>query len=469
LADVESVAAPKLNTQRWFNVTINGQKIGYAMNSYDRSTLGYVFKDYSLLRLPMAGVIREVLLDFYGVVGDDFSISTFTFGLASGEYSTDIFGSVKNGLLEMKVQTDGGPTDITLPAEQGLYLAGTVPLLLQAKGFPQGNFTLPGLDPISLAIQDMEISVGPKEKTEAGGDKYEAYKVEIAAAGINSIMWITEEGIPVRQEEAAGMSMVLTSKQDALDIPEIDPQWDLLRSLAVEVDRRIENPRALTSLEVELEGIKSVGFDLEDDFQHMVSADPLILKISIEASPAATTDNSRKQAGRASDLTAYTASEPFVQSDDPRVIAQARQIVKEEEGDSLKIIALIDWVYANIEKDYAISLPSAVDVLRVRRGDCNEHTALFTALARASGIPAKICMGIVYNDGRFYYHAWPAVHLNGRWLPVDPTFGQHRADATHIKLIQGGYDAQASLMRLIGKLKVRVLSSSVAGGMAVSR
>lgn len=461
LADVESVATPELNSQRWFSVMVNGQKIGYAMNSFDRSTLGYVFKDYSLLRLPMAGVIREVLLDFYAVVDEDFSINTFTFGLASGEYSTDIFGSVKNGLVEMKVQTGGEPTTLTLPADRGLYLAGTVPLLLQSKGFPQGKFTLPGLDPISLAVQSMEINVGPKEKVEASGKKYEAFKVDIDVAGVNSVMWITEDGTPVRQEEAAGMSMVLTTREDALDIPEADPQWDILKSLAVDVDRKIENPRGLTSLEVELEGIKPAGFDLQDDFQQMVSEDPLILKIGIGSSPG--------KIEQQPDLAIFMKSEPFVQSDDPRIIAQARQIVNEQDDDSLKVIALTDWVYANIEKDYAISLPSAVDVLRVRRGDCNEHTALFTALARAAGIPAKICMGIVYSEGRFFYHAWPAVYLNGHWLPVDPTFGQHKADATHIKLLQGAYDAQASLMRLVGKLKVKVLSSSSAGGMTAGR
>jgi hypothetical protein len=120
-------------------------------------------------------------------------------------------------------------------------------------------------------------------------------------------------------------------------------------------------------------------------------------------------------------------------------------------------VALTNWVYNNIDKDYAISLPSAVDVLRVRRGDCNEHTALFTALARAAGIPTKINLGIVYSEGMFYYHAWPAVYLDNCWLPIDPTLGQHVADATHIMLLQGGYDSQASLMRVVGKLKVKII------------
>ena len=63
----------------------------------------------------------------------------------------------------------------------------------------------------------------------------------------------------------------------------------------------------------------------------------------------------------------------------------------------------------------------------------------------------------------FYYHAWPAVYVNNHWQPVDPTFGQNTADATHIKLLEGGFDSQASLMRVVGKLKVNILHVVSAG------
>jgi transglutaminase-like putative cysteine protease len=100
-----------------------------------------------------------------------------------------------------------------------------------------------------------------------------------------------------------------------------------------------------------------------------------------------------------------------------------------------------------------------VDVLEVRKGDCNEHTSLYTALARAAGIPTKICIGVVYKDGLFYYHAWPAVYLDG-WRPMDPTFGQDLADATHIKILEGGFERQADLLRVVGKMSVTVLETS---------
>ena len=114
-------------------------------------------------------------------------------------------------------------------------------------------------------------------------------------------------------------------------------------------------------------------------------------------------------------------------------------------------------VNALLEKKPTISLPSALEVLRTKVGDCNEHTALFVALARSIGIPARINVGLVYVHGAFYYHAWPEVYLDegggrGLWLPVDPTLNQFPADATHLRLARGGLDKQAAILPFVGRL-----------------
>jgi transglutaminase-like putative cysteine protease len=109
-----------------------------------------------------------------------------------------------------------------------------------------------------------------------------------------------------------------------------------------------------------------------------------------------------------------------------------------------------------LEKSITFSVPNAVQVLETRRGDCNEHTVLFVALARALGLPARTAVGLVYLDGAFYYHAWPEVWL-GQWVAVDPTFGQVPADAAHIRFVIGGLAQQVEIVRLIGNLNIQVL------------
>lgn len=115
-----------------------------------------------------------------------------------------------------------------------------------------------------------------------------------------------------------------------------------------------------------------------------------------------------------------------------------------------------NWVYKNIKKTPVVSIPSALDVLATMEGDCNEHTALFAALARSVGLPVKINVGLAYMEGSFYYHAWPSVFV-GFWVDMDPTFGQDIADAAHIKFIDGDINRQLDIVRLIGKIKLEVI------------
>ena len=92
-------------------------------------------------------------------------------------------------------------------------------------------------------------------------------------------------------------------------------------------------------------------------------------------------------------------------------------------------------------------------------GDCNEHSVLYAALARAAGLPTRVAAGIVYLDGAFLYHAWNEVWLGERWVAVDPTFDQFPADATHIKLVEGGPEVHDRLLQVIGRLSVDILSA----------
>ena len=91
-------------------------------------------------------------------------------------------------------------------------------------------------------------------------------------------------------------------------------------------------------------------------------------------------------------------------------------------------------------------------MLRTRRGDCNEHAVLLAALARAAGIPARVVAGAVYADDGFYYHAWNELWL-GAWVSADAVFDQMPADATHVKLVEGGPERHLALAELVGQLE----------------
>ena len=151
------------------------------------------------------------------------------------------------------------------------------------------------------------------------------------------------------------------------------------------------------------------------------------------------------------------------------IVAETELAVGGATGARARAEQLTRYVNGLLEKKPTVSLPSAREVLRTKVGDCNEHTALYVAMARAAGIPARVAVGLVYVRGAFYYHAWPEVYLNegagrGLWLPVDPTFNQFPADATHLRLARGGLDRQAAILPMIGHLKMTVLDLELVPG-----
>ncbi|MGE5817208.1 MAG: transglutaminase-like domain-containing protein [Deltaproteobacteria bacterium] len=158
-------------------------------------------------------------------------------------------------------------------------------------------------------------------------------------------------------------------------------------------------------------------------------------------------------------LSSYLEATPFTQSDHPRIRALAQQIVAGESDARKAALRIKDWVYVQIAKEPTVSIPNALEVLRTRKGDCNEHTVLFNALARAAGIPARTAVGVVYLRGAFYYHAWSEVWL-GEWVTLDSVLNQFPADVTHIKFIEGEIDRQIDILQLIGNLKIDVIEAS---------
>ncbi|HJX33871.1 MAG TPA: transglutaminase-like domain-containing protein, partial [Desulfatiglandales bacterium] len=157
------------------------------------------------------------------------------------------------------------------------------------------------------------------------------------------------------------------------------------------------------------------------------------------------------------DLVPFLRSEFNIESDSDEIRETAGNIVGKEKNAVAASERLMNWVYRNLDKRPVISVPSALDVLRTKAGDCNEHATLLTALLRASGIPARLCIGLVYSRNKFFYHAWTEAYV-GEWISMDATLNQMPADVSHIRFISGNLDKQVEIMGLIGKLKLEVLN-----------
>lgn len=116
---------------------------------------------------------------------------------------------------------------------------------------------------------------------------------------------------------------------------------------------------------------------------------------------------------------------------DDQVKEQARQIAGEDRDAWSVAQKLADWTYKNLEWKH-VSTASASQTLATREADCSEFSALFVAMARSLGLPSRTVKGLAFSGNSFGGHAWVEVWA-GKWIELDPTWGTHFVDATHIR------------------------------------
>lgn len=92
-------------------------------------------------------------------------------------------------------------------------------------------------------------------------------------------------------------------------------------------------------------------------------------------------------------------------------------IVKNYRYDEGKVAAITNTEY----------VPNIDNMYRVKSGICYDYAALFGAVLRSQGIPAKLVMG--YNPEIAEFHAWNEVYIDGRWLTIDTTYDAAYAQA----------------------------------------
>ena len=91
------------------------------------------------------------------------------------------------------------------------------------------------------------------------------------------------------------------------------------------------------------------------------------------------------------------------------------------------------WMYARLQTSALGGADDALSVIRGSPTSCEGFVALFVALCRAAGLPARGTGGLAYAQEGFAAHAWAEVYV-GRWIAVDPTWCQPIASVARIKL-----------------------------------
>jgi transglutaminase-like putative cysteine protease len=441
---------------QWKGIYSRGEKIGYLVGQTTPREDGYELTEDGQLQMTLLGAATAARLRTSALVDREFRLRSFTFTLDPGTGPIAIGGRVEGTTLHLTVRTPGGERTETRTLAEPPALALNLSRRMAAAGLRPGlRLETPVFDPATLRNATMVVEVDEREVVRAAGRPVPAFRTRTTFGGIASTSWITDVGEVVKEESPLGFLVVRETRERALSLAVSNQvQRDLYDAAAIvpETSRaRIDDPASVVRLRVRLTGADLASPDVQGDGQR-VSGDVIELVDTKTLRPAPATEP----------LDEYLRPEVFLESDAPEIVAEARKAVQGVEGNRARAERLVRYVNDLLEKKPTVSLPSALEVLRTRVGDCNEHTALYAAMARSLGLPSRIAVGLVFLRGAFYYHAWPEVFVaegdgRGVWLPVDPTLNQFPADPTHIRLARGGLDKQAAILGLIGRAKLTVL------------
>lgn len=485
LAEAALSLAPGTN---FYTLTMGGRTVGQATSRLDTVPGGFELEDLMNLELPALGQTGVAVARTRVQLSPALVMESFSFSLDSevGRFSAS--GTVgADTTLHVTINSAGSEQNLTFRLAQPPVFSSVVPIrVAMGEGLEVGQrVRLPVFDPTSLGTRTVEVRVlehdtlivadsaqldaDTRRWSPARYDSIPAWRIAEIFGGIQIESWVDEDGRILRASSPLGFSMEKTEYELARQAQEdgrlasgspLDE--DVILATAVQSNVDFDDVEQFSELRFRLSGVDLSGFQL-DGGRQTLRGDTLIVR----REPWRTLDPGYELPYPRMDLSAELQPEPLIQSDDQRIIDRAQQLTARRtqwRQNPLNVARqLTTSVYNMLEKKITFSVPNAVQVLETGQGDCNEHTVLYVAMARALGLPARTAVGLVYVNGAFFYHAWPEVWL-GEWVAVDPTFGQVPADAAHIRFVIGGLAQQVEIVRLIGNLDIEVLEQPSAVG-----
>lgn len=477
----------------YYVVEQGGQVVGYASSTIDTTRRAFLVRDELAADLAVGGTSHRIVAASRVRLTRGFALTDFDVTVSADSAPVRIVGTAEGDSVIQYTVTGpaNDPTPQRLAVRGPILLPTLVPLAVTLGAEPKvgRRATVPLFDPTTMSTRNvtMELKaeslfvVSDSAKLDSAANRWvvartdtvRAWRLGSGEPGESDRLggWVDERGRLVESRQPGGLVLRRTAYEVAFEnwrLRRADPSRastdgrDVLETTAVAAGVRWDRP--LDRLRVRLRNVAVDDYDLNGGRQTL-AGDTLTIVREATDSLVAGYRRLNADGALAADgamgvrFRSTLAAEPFLQAQHPDMQAAVRRIVGDEPNPTVAARRLTDWVYRTVRKEYRIGIPDALTVLRSPVGDCNEHTQLYLALARTAGIPARAAAGLAYVNGRFFYHAWPEVWL-GRWVAVDPTFGQFPADAAHLRFTIGGLARQALLVQLIGTIGMDVLDAS---------
>lgn len=453
-ATVRPLASPPLG-DRWFSISMNGDKVGFAHTNITPIAKGFRITSEGSANMLVLGFSREVAAKERYDVNPDLTLRSFEVEQTIDKSPMNLTGTVTGNNVKITVTTKGGSVTKTLAAKGKVYPPPAINLYPLLKGFAPGRkYTLQMLDVESAKLKDLTVTgigIEQRNNVELLHIRNDLYTF------VDNDIWLDRAGNTI--EESVRDGLIVTRAEDPAAaagslLEDAVAKKDLVLDFSlVRIDREIADQDKLSRLVIELSGYPVNQPVPAGPGQKGSRLAPDRIRLELEAPLRQTGGHPLSP----SEKSLYLAATPRINADHPEIIARQKALLAASPSTDQAVATLVRWV-AETLADTVLDSHSAAEALELRKGNCQSHTRLYVALARAAGIPTRMVSGLVYARGQgFLYHSWAESYADG-WIAVDPTFGQAPADLTHLRLVEGDEPAEMMpLTGIVGKIRARMI------------
>lgn len=437
----------------WMNIYQTDKKIGVVHRTFTALDKGFRFTENVSMQINTLGVMQALNISTSGDLNSDMTISSFNFDLTSSLFRFNAHGHVAENKLIIFTGLPGSQQKNEIPLKEIPHMIGSIynaAFLANLEKNTARDFNI--FDPSTLAMRTIKVTRNADEIIPVMGKRILTQKYCADFMGAKNCTWLGKDGDALKETGILGLSLEKVSPEKAQEGISKDGSVDFTQIASIPANVKIAAPEKLSRIKIKISGIGGLSFYLMGDRQSIRKEVLTITREQLSGLPSARNDLPQ-------DIAAFLKATPLVQANHPQMKAQVDKIVKPHDFPEQKVRKIVSWVYRHVEKKPVLSVPNALEVLQNKAGDCNEHAVLVAALLRTAGIPAQIETGLIYLNGRFYYHAWNIAYW-GSWITADAVFNQFPADVTHIRLIRGESSEQLDLMGVMGKIKLEVLEQT---------
>ncbi|MCC7492690.1 MAG: transglutaminase domain-containing protein [Fimbriimonadaceae bacterium] len=473
-----ATAAPLGPVESWFSAYLQGQKIGYMSETIAPTTvegealIQYTSRNYAALQV--LGQRMEQVTVWVSLCDAQYRPRTLEFTLKSGERSTAVTATFGPDRITGTRTSGAQSTPIDVPIPPGTELVVDAQPLLSAKRLKIGDeLTVMQFNPVTLKIEQCTVKALRQEPLPLAGATLEATVVEMSSPMVKAELWVDAEG-RLLQLASTAMAAKLEYKREDKDaalagVDAAGTRIDLAVATAIRPATPIADPGNTARLKLRVKGLEKLAKVPSDAFQQVGPAGPdgwreVVLDTAKipRPRPLSLPLTAAKVGGAARwhDLQPYLAAGAYLEADHPKMQAAGAAAVKGAKDLASAIDQVRASVHDRIHWQSNIGLfRSALEVLEDPAGVCRDAAALYVAMARAAGLPSRVCGGLVYVGGAFMGHAW-AESWAGDWIPVDATRSTAFVDATHLKLAQGDeYAVVFEMLPALGGVQIEVVEA----------